>query len=514
MIINRIPTFLAGLAVLFLAVPADAAVRLPLGPGGEDRKTLELTGEYRLQGSFLSDFAVDAEGTTIGQSKSLDQRLRFGLGLGGNNFKFAVEWDLFSGQIAGDLWNIPGSVDARHREKLAAITADGFVPRRAAALFSGTWASVEVGLVTSHWGLGMLSNDGAHEPFFGRNDFGDRVVRLRGTFKPLYARSEPHPGRDGLMLTVGADWVIDDDNASFSKHQLAFQGLASLVYADAAGKRLGIYTVYRHQRELVEERETNVLVVDAYGDLHVQIWDTGWSARFALEAAAILGTTDRSLSYEERSRLGIAQAGLTGIASLRAPGEKLQFHLRGGWASGDGQPDDEVSHDFTFDRDFDTGMVLFDQLQGGVAAANHVLLSDPEHGGSPPDGVDAVVTEGAFRRGLFVQPIVQVSPLSWLDAKVGVMVGVASTPVRHSCYSFRAGGTPRTHHNEEPQGPMLGAELNWAVRIGGALPFGGDMAPRLEALVQGGHLFLGDALAAEGGSEPIHHLLATGRVRW
>ena len=32
------------------------------------------------------------------------------------------------------------------------------------------------------------------------------------------------------MLTVGADWVIDDDAASFSEHQLAFQGLASVLY--------------------------------------------------------------------------------------------------------------------------------------------------------------------------------------------------------------------------------------------------------------------------------------------
>ena len=514
MIKRLLSILLAAMAVVLMTAPAVAAVRLPLGPGADGSKVLELQGEYRIQGSFLSDFAVDGEGTMIGQDKVLDQRLRFGLGLSGNNFKFAVEWDLFSGQIAGDLWDIPGTIDARHRQKFAAITADGFVPRRAAALFSGTWATVEVGLVTSHWGLGMVSNDGAHDPFFGRNDFGDRVVRLRGTFKPLYARKSPHPARDGLMLTVGADWVIDDDAASFSEHQLAFQGLASVLYADASGKRLGLYSVYRMQRELVDERDTHVLVVDAYGDLPLRLWDTGWSARLALEAAAIVGTTDRSLSYGERERLGIAQAGITGIASLRAPGEKLQFHLRGGWASGDGRPDDGVTHDFTFDRDFDTGMVLFDQLQGGVAAANHVLLSDPEHGGAPPDGVDAVATEGAFRRGLFVQPIVQVSPLSWIDAKVGVLVGVASTPVRHSFYSFRSGGTPRNHHDEEPQGSMLGAELNWALRIGGALPFGGEMAPRLEALVQGGHLFIGDALRASGGSEPIHHLLATGRIRW
>jgi len=510
----RIFSTAAALALLVSAIPAQGAVRLPLGPSGEHAKVVELQGEYRLQGNFLSDFPVDAEGTSIGQSAVLDQRLRFHLALAGTDFKFGVEWDLLSGQIAGDLWDIPGGVDARHRQKYAAITADGFVPRRAAALFSGTWATVEVGLVTSHWGLGMVANDGAHDPFFGRNDFGDRVVRLRGTFKPFYARKEVHPARDRFMLTGGVDWVIDDDAATFTEHQLAFQGLISALYADASGKRLGLYAVYRHQRELDDERRTNVVVIDGYGDLPLVLGESGWNARLALEAAVILGTTDRSLSYAERHTLGVAQLGITGIASLKAPGERLKFHLRGGYASGDGNSDDEVAQDFTFDRDFDVGMVLFDQLHGGIAAANHVLLSDPDHGGRPPDGVDGLVTEGAFRRGVFVQPILQASPCSWFDASVGVLLGVASTPVRHSFYSFRAGGTPRNHHDEEPQGSALGAELDWSFRFGGPLPFGGDMAPRVEAQIQGGHLFLGNALAAADGSEPVHYLLATGRIRW
>jgi hypothetical protein len=504
----------AVLLVLLTAAAAEAEVRVPLGPADEGAKVVALQGEYRIQGSFLTDFPVDAEGTRIAQAAVLDQRLRFRLDLAGHRFKFGVEWDLLSGQIAGDLWGIPGTTDGRHREKYAAITADGFVPRRAAARFDGTWATVEVGLVTSHWGLGMVSNDGAHDPFFGRNDFGDRVVRLRGTFKPLYARKEAHPGRDKLMLTAGVDWVVDDDAATFTEQQLAFQGLMSLVYADAAGKRLGLYTVYRHQQELEDGRQTNVVVIDGYGDLPIALWDSGWNARLALEVAAILGTTDRSLSYNERTTLGVAQAGLTGIATVAAPGGRLKFHVRGGYASGDGNPDDSVASDFTFDRDFDVGSVLFDQLHGGIAAANHVLLSDPEHGGRPPDGVDGIVTEGAFRRGVFVQPILQVSPCSWFDAKVGVLVGMASTPVRHSFYSFRAGGSPRNHHDEEVRGSSLGTELNWSLRLGGPLPFGGDMAPRIEAQIQGGHLFLGTALQAEDGSEPIHYLLATGRLRW
>ncbi len=501
-------------AVLLASGSAGAVVKIT--PGGPDsgRSTVELSGEYRLQGSLLSELAVDAEGTFLGQRAYLDQRLRFGIGLVGDNYRFGVEWDLFSGQIAGDLWQIPGSIDDRNRQKYGALSADGFVPRLAAARFQGPWVTVEAGLITSHWGLGMLSNDGAHDPWFGRSDFGDRVLRVRGTFKPLYGRKQPHPQRDRLLLTVGADWVVDDEMASFSRQQLAFQALASLLYADPDGRRLGIYSVYRNQRELLEDRQTHAVVLDVYGDLPFPIWDSGWSGRVALEAATILGSTNRSLSYNEREALVVAQGGITAQVSVRGPGDKLQFHLRGGWASGDQSPDDEVVQGFLFDRDFDVGMVLFDQLTGGVAAASHVLLSDPDNGGAPPDGVDALVTEGAFGSGLFLQPIVQLRPLSWLEARIGLAVAVSSAPLRHPFYSFRAGGTVRNHHNEEPAGALLGSELNWALQFGGALPFGGDMAPRLEALLQGGHLFVGDALAHSSGSDPIHHLMGTARLRW
>lgn len=65
--------------LLALALPVPAgAVELAVGDPPQDGALFRLTGEYRLQGTFLSEFAVDAEGTSFGQGKVLDQRLRIG----------------------------------------------------------------------------------------------------------------------------------------------------------------------------------------------------------------------------------------------------------------------------------------------------------------------------------------------------------------------------------------------------------------------------------------------------
>ena len=67
------------------------------------------TGELRYLASLPSDFVVNADGATLGQSFVLDQRARLGLAVEGGGFGLATEWDLFTGQLAGDPWDVPGT---------------------------------------------------------------------------------------------------------------------------------------------------------------------------------------------------------------------------------------------------------------------------------------------------------------------------------------------------------------------------------------------------------------------
>jgi hypothetical protein len=93
----------AALSLAILApTSANATQRLELKKDEPGAAGIELSGEYRIQGSFLSDFPVDAEGTMIGQSAVLDQRIRFRFDLQVRMFRISTEWDLMTGQLVGD----------------------------------------------------------------------------------------------------------------------------------------------------------------------------------------------------------------------------------------------------------------------------------------------------------------------------------------------------------------------------------------------------------------------------
>jgi hypothetical protein len=503
------PILLAAAATA-LALPASATQRIELKKDEPGAVGVETSGEYRIEPWIRSDFPVDAEGHTLGQPILVEQRLRLRLDLQIRGFRASTEWDLFSGPTDGDPWDVPGIADERGRWGYRAGTPAGTVPRRIAVGYERPGFSVEAGLMTSHWGLGLVANDGAHDVTFGHTEFGDRVVRLRVTGRPALEGAGATAKRP-LFFTGAFDWVIADDIARWQDRQLALQGIASVAWVVPERSRGGLYFVYRHQRELEADRQTDALVLDLFAERTRPLGTTGWTVTSAFEGALISGSTNRSLTYNARDWLKVTSGGFAGILSIAAPEKKVQVHLRTGLASGDSNPDDDTSSDFTFDRDYDVGIVLFDDVMGASEAATHALLTDPERAGRPPDGVDAIVTEGAFRRAAYVQPVLQVTPLPWLEVKGGVLLATATAPVTQAFYTYRAGGESRNFLNEKPANRDLGVEFDWAVRLGGALPVKTGTGPEITFLAQGGHLIPGAALA---GMPHVHQLMFSGRVRW
>ncbi len=463
----------------------------------------ELWGEARWIGSHLDDFPVDAQGTTHGQATWLDQRIRAGAGQSYDLWGWQIEADLATGQLFGDTWSL-GAVDARRRHAHDAFGAGLFLPRKAQVQGVVGEVQVEAGLTTSHWGLGMVANDGDQEVLFGRTDLADRVLRVRGAVAP----GPDRPRRTTLLLVGAADLVVDDDTATLADDQIAVQGILSALWVRADDTRYGVYTVFRHQRERVDGRRTDVAVVDGFVDWPFDLGE-GWRLRLAAEAATIVGRTDRATTYNAPDGVGILQGGATGLATLTEPSERLRFHLRTGWASGDGAPDNKRAHDFVFDRNFVVGSVLFKHVLGGIDAATHAILVDPQYAGQPPDGVDAVVSEGAIRRVAFLQPVVEARPVEWGVLRVGAVGVLGTAPVAHPFYSYRAGGVPRNHHDRASEGRWLGTEASWA--LGVHLPGEPRLQPSFE--VQGGHAFLGPPLQGAG-PDVLHHLMGTARLRW
>ena len=462
------------------------------------------TAEVRMLGSLPpADFTVDPEGHQLDQDIVLDSRLRLGAAFSLKGVEAKLEGDLFDGQIAGDIWDIRGTEDARHRESTDPFGPGTFGLRRASLSGRLGVVALEGGVVTSDWGLGMLANDGSHDPEFGRSDFGDRVIRLRAATR----LSESMP----LFLAVAGDRVLEDESAEWSPltegGEEAWQALASLIYGKPGAARGGVYTVFRDKMESDRVRHTQVGVLDLYGDVPFEM--AGTSFRIAAEGAGIFGRTSRAQSYTSTTGLDVRSAGATMIAEARPKGLPVRMALRGGWASGDTNPDDGSAEDFAFDRDFDVGMVLFDEVQGSIDAATYAQLTDPEHSGAAPYGSEALVGEGAFRSAVFAQPILEATPLAWLNLKVGFMLAWSTKPPQQAFATHRAGGVPTNHLGVATDGYDLGTEVDWSVKFGDVgMGKSGRWRPAL--LVSGGHAFLADNLG--GGTVTL--ITAAGRVRW
>jgi hypothetical protein len=503
--------------LLLLLLPATAAAeqfidfRPNKAPGTVG---LMLGGEYRIQGTVLSEGPkLDRDGTRIGQPFVLDQRIRLGVGLKVRSLEVDTEWDLLSGQLAGSLWDLPVGIDDRHRGTYAAITPDGFVPRRLAVKLNRAAFTFEGGLISTHWGLGLLANDGAHEPVFGRVDDADRAVRLRTTFRPLVTAKNAGPNANKLNVSLAVDWGIEDDFGSFADRQLILQGIGSVIWNDPDAVTAGAYVVYRHQRELLVDRVTNAAVLDGYVRANVPAGEQGHRLEVAIEAAGIAGTTDRTLTYGARDGMIALSGGLLMDGRFALPEDRFTVRLRTGLSSGDPNPDDRYTTTFAMDRNVNAGAVMFDQVRSGIELATWALLNDPENLGHPPDGIDGLVREGAIAGAGFVQPILQGKPLSWLEVRGGVALAWQNGPVLHPFYSARAGGSERTQHDTKPFDGNIGMELNWAVDVSIPLPIGAPDPLKVEAVVQGAHARLGGAVAEVVGDD-IHQLLMTARFRF
>ena len=486
---------LLSLALLLAPARADQAI-------GDTK--LHTGGEVRLIGALPPDFTVDTDGNTVDQGFVLDQRLRAGLAWRAQGWHLELEGDLLTGQVAGDTWALPAG-DARRRDQISVTGAESFVLRRANVGAKLGPVRLVAGANMSHWGLGLVANDGAHAPFFGRSDFGDRVLRVQATTAPLKRKGDMLP----LYFTLAADRGIADEIGAMADGQEVWQGIASVLYRQKGGSSGGIYYVYRDQWEPDDVRRTQASILDAYAEVVVPT-DGRFVLRVGAEAAGILGSTSRATSYNSREGLAVSSAGAAGIITAGLPEERALLHLRSGWASGDGNPDDDVLHSFSFDRDFDVGMVMFDELLGSISAAAWGQLSDPANAGQAPDGADTLLNEGAFHDATFLQPIVEANPAEWVNLKLGGLVAWQTAPIAQPFATYRAGGQPTNHLGVPTTGYRIGTEVDWAVRLQRPVQAGLAWEPAL--LLQGGHLLPSADLAGEEGVLSL--LMVQGQVRW
>jgi hypothetical protein len=483
------------------------------------------SGDVRLVGTVPPVLALDPDGGMLTQGPVFDQRFRLGAVAAWPTWKLVGEADLFTGQVAGDTWNIDGETDERGRHAIDAISPAGFALRQGYVNGRLGLVDVAMGAQTSSWGLGMVANDGTTPRLFGRDDFGDRVLRLRVATRPGQAKadaartdstaSSPAP----LTLVAAVDRVIADDSARWALDQAAYQAVLAGLWTDGLSRRGGLYLVGRHQTENasgdeIDQRVTKVVVADAFADVSRVVGDTGGRVRLACEGAFVVGSTDRSQSYAATDGLRVRSGGLALVTAFTPDEGTTTLHLRGGWASADGNPDDDTTHTFNFDRDYGVGMVLFPEVKGAIEAATYARIEDTANAGQAPEGADQTVTEGAFGGATYLQPALAWRALPLVELRYGAVLAWSNNIVQSPFETARNGGVPTNHLGEPTSGYYLGSEWDWAVELGrqapptGAPPDALVLWPTLS--VSGGHALLSEDMG--GGRADL--FMVRGKLTW
>lgn len=370
-------------------------------------------------------------------------------------------------------------------------------PRKAFVRGSiGTALHLTTGLNTSHWGLGLVANDGDHDWQPGSAAFvfpqgGDRVLRWS-------AATGPH-SELGIVATVGADKVYRDDVLLSGDSARQFFG-AVLVGAEKPHS-FGVYVVRRSQED-AQRKATDVWAIDAAGKTTHEL-DAGLLTVEA-ESVLISGKTELGPNPDFPTH-DVLQLG----AAVRAA---FDADLVGGvldvlYASGDQNPYDDVQNAFKADPNYEMGLVLFRYALAAQTARGAATAGDPTLVGIPADNLERIPTRGSATNTLAFFPRVFVRPTQGLEAYGGPLF--AFTPVKNvDLFNTRlAGGELRNASNGRPGG-YLGTEVDVGVRYRLLIDHSD-----LTIGAEGGALLAGSALDAASGESTQSAYAARGMVR-
>jgi hypothetical protein len=263
-----------------------------------------------------------------------------------------------------------------------------------------------VGAQTSNWGLGVLTNDGAQDPSagdFGQVQFGNLTYRALLSARPLLSLGGLWKS---VETSVAADLIVRDTDADFSWGDRAFQAVAAVRLIPEQQRSLGLYLVYRNQRnQLAPGRALDTFTIDVAGQWQFFRRDDG-SLQVGFE---VVGVTGSAAQANARLKVGKFGGALKSTWQLR----RTTVRLDAGLATGDQNPQDDLASGFRFDRDFKVGLVLFDHVLAYQSARSAARASNPDL--MPPDGTELLGSAGAVTGAWYLFPRASYAFTDWLD---------------------------------------------------------------------------------------------------
>jgi len=473
-----------------------------------------LPGEYRFDFHRVSGFTIDEDGTQGGIEKWGEHRLRLSPELSFRPFYVRVELDVLGGQILGDHENFyPEGFRLDRRNENSGLGFDGFLLREAYVQYASPWVALRIGQMASEYGLGLLANAGREDDNrFGVRRYGDIVDRAMVLFTPFQGIWGPEHSLAPLTFMASGDMVYRDENADFMAGDNAYMANAGLMYRHDKYENNIIFT-YRDQED--EDGDTlevyalnlngrNRFVLDTMlGEEGKQVPNLSFKLEY--EAAWLFGKTDRLQQLGAEDGLNINAFAAVGRLGFEMAKVGLEAEVEVGYASGDKDAHDDESHSFSFDPDYNVGMIFFDEMLPLITARSAEISADPSHLQVPPKGLDLIASQGRVTNTLYYFPQIRytLAPgVVWMEkfkAMFGALLLSTASPLAHSYYTFRNGGVATNYFGRETDSSFLGTELLlsiqgdfwvWPEHVG------------LSVRAQGGAFLPGDALADLDGNTP------------
>jgi hypothetical protein len=486
-------------------------------------------GEWQVRGAAMGDLELDrtptfafenpgAPSQPLGQRTFGTQWLRLRPTLQvGKRLRIVAQADVFGGLVLGDLARDVGAdqtprsaYDSIGRSELRWLYAEWLTPV----------GLLRAGRQSSHWGLGMVANDGDHRRPFGdyrRGTIGDRIGFAT---KPFGVESP-------FVVALAGDLVRRDKFADEARGDEVMQGVAALLWQGRTVEA-GLYAAKRRQTNA----RTSVPNVATYTDsLEAVVGDAylravanvapGVDAFVGAEVALSSASSDfprtaQQLRDGERTSIrGVGVLAELGLAagSLEQPGLRARARwvatLEYGLANGQADPFARSQTRFTFDPNHRVGLVLFDEVIRWQTARAATAIQDPYlvAQSRPIPGIDLLPTNGAVNGAAYLNPTFVYRPDASLELVLGAVVAQATADVvdpfrvasEGAFVNYRGGAARGRDYGVEFD---AGFEKRWVSEAG--------LVPQLG--MQGGLLLPGTALADAKGNVPSPPWVVQGRA--
>lgn len=339
---------------------------------------------------------------------------------------------------------------------------------------------LEIGRMPSDWGLGIFTNDGnGFDDLFGDNYNGDTFDRVLFGTKPLGRES---PLTTAIIFDQVSTGSVTDVNDDVSELILAalYNELNFLA---------GAYGGMRLQ---------NSTSTEAYfGDIYLKFSISG--INFEAESVYLHGHSRALQISLNQDKYIIDQAGAAG--KLSYSGKLIEPSCEIGFASGDNNPLNRHMTQFSFHRDYNVGLILYEEVLAQLTEAmyqNFYTLGE-----YPPPGTEKLSTKGGVTNSIYVYPAIKFRILDGFEAVIGGLYARSIFPFIDVVELIK------TNYEKNLMGGEPSKELGWEVDAGLEWEF----MRNFKSGIQTGYFSPSDAFRdSEGKVHPVYTV--QGRFTW